>query len=56
MPSRLFLCLLLVGVWLIQLPLLADITVFNDKSTFLAATGAANATGGPLPDIGFIAS
>ncbi len=56
MPNRLLLCLLLLGVWLIQLPLLADITVFNDKSTFLAATGAANATGGPLPDIGLIAS
>src|SRR6266478_1624222 len=56
MPNRLFLCLLLLGVWLIQLPLMADITVFDDKGTFLAATGAANATGGPLPDIGFIAS
>ena len=57
MPKRYLLLLLLLGVWLIQLPLLADsITVFDDKGTFLAATGAANATGGPLPDIGSIAS
>jgi len=34
---------------------LAQITVFSDQSTFLAATGGASATG-PLPDLGMVIS
>lgn len=48
-------CLVLLGVAATStVPVRAAIITFDSQATFLAATGAANATGGPLPDIGSV--
>ena len=41
------------GILALQARADATILTFNDRATFLAATGAANATG-PLPNLGFV--
>jgi hypothetical protein len=53
--ARRLIALVLFAAVLWHVPLEAQtLLVFDDKSAFLAATGAASATG-PLPDIGVVA-
>jgi hypothetical protein len=55
-PSHRLFALLVLAAILWHVPLEAQtVLVYDDKAAFLAATGAANATG-PLPDIGAVAA